>query len=807
MSRYTQENNKDNNPNKMSSKDINNAKFKHLLTQYLESNPILKTNNKTNEFEIRFGTNPKLSHPITKIDYDNVIKQLYACGFKTNNINGVQMLRIQNEFLDTKTGQKKISNIRAEIIGTDLIQEYCKTNSLQRLIDMPSNTYNKIKFTQKMDAVSKTGEILHKVSMDDYNFRVSYQTEQDYNIQTNISRNIINSWNDSLKLFRTMNRIRFYHNKYPIYADLSIVKSSKTINNVSIPKYTIQESGIFDNIEKYEIELELDNTGLGVGTEYNTVDKLMELIRKSIRIILSGLQETKYPISIPEQTIVLNSYMKLIHGENYELPKRILPKHFIGPNSQTLQLENLVDNATLNYPNIHKNYTVTDKADGQRKLLYINDKGKIYLIDTTMKVIFTGAKTNEKTIINSILDGEHIKYNKDGKFINLYAAFDVYFINNLSTRELPFQIDETLYEQPPETRLSKLSRLTEIINPKLCNGTNENTMPENDKCIDFQIKCKTFYYDTPTKSIFNGCSDILSNVKDGIFEYNTDGLIFTPSKLPVGGDMENGPAGPLSKFTWKNSFKWKPPEYNTIDFLVSVKKNTSGKDEIHHIFQDGNQLDGNNSLIQYKTLILRCGFDKKRDININPCMTLINGYNYENKDDNSDTYIPVPFHPTNPYDDKAHLCNVKLYDDGIKLYMKTEEDEYFEEDMIVEFKYIIDNECGWKWVPLRVRYDKTAELRAGIKNYGNSYQVANNNWHSIHNPITEEMISTGNNIPTTLTENNDVYYNKSNNKTNTRALRDFHNLYVKSKLIKSVSNKDDTLIDYAVGKAGDLFYY
>ena len=37
---------------------------------------------------------------------------------------------------------------------------------------------------------------------------------------------------------------------------------------------------------------------------------------------------------------------------------------------------------------------------------------------------------------------------------------------------------------------------------------------------------------------------------------------------------------------------------------------------------------------------------------------------------------------------------------------------------------------------------------------------------------------TGNNI---IVDNNDddVYYNKVTNKTNTRALRDFHNLYVK----------------------------
>ena len=35
-------------------------------------------------------------------------------------------------------------------------------------------------------------------------------------------------------------------------------------------------------------------------------------------------------------------------------------------------------------------------------------------------------------------------------------------------------------------------------------------------------------------------------------------------------------------------------------------------------------------------------------------------------------------------------------------------------------------------------------------------------------------------------------------------MRDFHNLYVKNKLIRAVANRNDTLIDYAVGKGGDL---
>jgi len=117
-----------------------NGSFLQIIKQYLESNPLLKNKNRTSELEVRFGTNPRVSKPITKIDYLNVVKYLYSCGFQTENSEGLQMLRIQNQFTDPKTGITKISNIRAEINGSDLIEEYCKTNSIQKVLDVPSTT-------------------------------------------------------------------------------------------------------------------------------------------------------------------------------------------------------------------------------------------------------------------------------------------------------------------------------------------------------------------------------------------------------------------------------------------------------------------------------------------------------------------------------------------------------------------------------------------------------------------------------------------------------------------------------------------
>jgi len=892
------------NPNATDSKE----RFEHMVKIYIESNPIIKSNNQTSELEIRFNATSRYinykhsannatgvekvfsNKTITKIDYDNVIKQLYQLGFDTSNKTGNHLLRISNEYTDHKTGYNKISNIRAELAGLDLIQEYCKSNSIQKVLDLPSTVStnrDKIKFTRKTMAIDKNNNNrILPVDFMDYGFRVSYQMEEDFSPSYGVARDIISKWTDTKKIFRYLNRVRFFHPHYPIFADISIIKESKKTKKTKdrrsdpIPTYTHEESGVFTNDEKYDIELEIDNSKVGIGTEYDTPLKLLTIIRKTIRHILTAFQKTSYPISFTERETIQQTYLNLIHG-NGNSSRQILPKDFIGPSSYTLQISNIVDNSkketqikensVMKTPSIRNHMTVTDKADGERRMLFIAPNGRVYMIDTNMNIIFTGYVINSNKpsgvksfskMTNTLIDGEFIKYNKQGNIINLFAGFDIYFIDGKSVREYSFtkQNDQLINEEDSsaitnnndvkEFKRTKVNETTAILTKnrlQLLNSfissislipveqadsltvapniarkeTGTPTVVSTASSCNFRIQCKSFYMTTDEVTIFQACNEILTKAKDGLFEYNTDGLIFTPSNTGVGSSTI-GVAGPLHKITWENSFKWKPPEYNTIDFLVTVKKDKKGNHEIHNILQEGAQIQ------QYKTLILMCGFDVNKHSYINPYMEVINDRIPSQSDlDNTETYIPVPFQPSDPFDSTAYICNIILQNMGgdtstsgvgedKTLVMKTIEGEYFEEDMIVEFSYDLTKKNQWRWVPLRVRYDKTSELRAGIKNYGNAYHVANSNWTSIHNPITENMISTGEGIPSTVSSitEDDIYYNNidggitsttSNPSPSlTRSLRDFHNLFVKSKLIESVSERDNILIDYACGKGGDL---
>jgi hypothetical protein len=91
----------------------NQRKLKYYITKYFESLGKYSRNVEP-EFEIKFGT--KGIKPITKIDYDNVIKILkdnnYNCDFNKEN---ELLLRCQTEFINPKTGTKNLSSIRMEI--------------------------------------------------------------------------------------------------------------------------------------------------------------------------------------------------------------------------------------------------------------------------------------------------------------------------------------------------------------------------------------------------------------------------------------------------------------------------------------------------------------------------------------------------------------------------------------------------------------------------------------------------------------------------------------------------------------------
>ena len=170
-----------------------------------------------------------------------------------------------------------------------------------------------------------------------------------------------------------------------------------------------------------------------------------------------------YPIAYPQQQDITREYMKMIWEDEYEPSRRVTSQNFIGPNSITLQLTNIAkidDNS--NIPNIRKDFIVTEKADGDRHLMYISKTGKIYLISSNMDIKFTGAKTLNEDCFSTLLDGELISHNKKGEFINIYAAFDIYFHKNKDVRHYTFLLSDENKEDVYKSRYYLLEKISYI---------------------------------------------------------------------------------------------------------------------------------------------------------------------------------------------------------------------------------------------------------------------------------------------------------------------------------------------------------
>ncbi|NDH07942.1 hypothetical protein EBX93_18855, partial [bacterium] len=349
---------------------------------------------------------------------------------------------------------------------------------------------------------------------------------------------------------------------------------------------------------------------------------------------------------------------------------------------------------------------------------------KIYLITNSMNIIFTGAKTTNDKCKNLLIDGEYIQRDKHDKYINLFAAFDLYYIDGKDIRSEPFLT----------SRYNQLKDIILAISPIGITSNNKHVT-----ISPLRIMVKEFFASTP---IFTSCNKVLSNIRNGYYEYNTDGLVFTPTMSGVGGKSS-------AKSTWNELFKWKPPQYNTIDFLIKTIKSPNGKDIIYDGYSDENDYSVSMVSSKFKTVELRCGFSERKDGFINPCQRIIDD-DYSHHTSNVNDYVPVRFYPIEPEDNNAGITNILLKMDKLgTMQMFTEANELIEDNMIVEFRYDHTLQNGWRWIPIKVRYDKTSRFRKGEKEFGNSFKVCNDNWKSLHpaSMVTENMLSTGLGIP------------------------------------------------------------
>jgi hypothetical protein len=291
-----------------------------------------------------------------------------------------------------------------------------------------------------------------------------------------------------------------------------------------------------------------------------------------------------------------------------------------------------------------------------------------------------------------------------------------------------------------------------------------------------------------TKQFFAGdgktMEEAIRTVLNTEYEFETDGLIFTPRDTGV------APTEDTRGDTWMRVYKWKPADQNSIDFLVTIDEK-EGFDPVLNVPAKQGQLYVSRT---------------PRDDNIiYPRETMTGEYTEPalpeslSKVAEMNTRIPSVFQPSTPRDPDAYQITIPLNDKGLTV---DRNGDRVETNTIIECAY--DTETH-RWTVMRTRYDKTHQYRVLHQpQYGNDISTADSIWTSMHVPIPEEMIMS---FTTAIVDAGleDDYY-RDDLKRNTRVFADvytFHNR-VKEELYRNALEKNQTLLELAMGRAGDL---
>lgn len=612
---------------------------------------------------------------------------------------------------------------RITIDNKEDIREYCKTNKL--------NEYSIMK-----KSVVKNSKLLMK------QFNVLFRLKEEVEIEKkDLETSIIK---DASKIFRYKDRKSYIDKEYGLFRiDITCVKQSTD------KAKTLIESRCLKTSEKYEIEIEFLND-----VSHNLPDiKVCSLFLENIFEVFEVVSNVDSIIDKRTKNKVFTEYIKLVSPSYYEKMSSRIPemlqsisitpkKFFLSYQPITLEKKNLVEDS-LNYTSIFNEYTVTEKTDGERHLIYVDKDGDAYSFNNRMLL----QKLNLKNeYYNSLLDAEFVNKNKYGTYINEFMVFDVYFMKGEDIRDQHLVPD----------RINSMKTCVKGFKGK----------------SKFKVICKTFHYG---KNIYEENKKVYDKEK---YKYNIDGLIYTPAKLAVGATYNNEQSKTRNTFggTWNQVFKWKPAEENSIDMLVSFIRQeyivNVGKCMLCNLKVSVN-IASETKVEPYKILSKHTSFVKT----------------------NSNLYEPKIF------------STVYLMMNDSDKYPKTKTNDVIYDNCIVEFVYNKNAQPHFIWEPYRVRYDKTELYKKtnNIANTANNLVVAENVKRSIENPVTYEHLI-GDIVIVASDIVDDKYYSRktSREKLLSRDMALFHNIGVKEHLYSLFNNKNFSLIDLACGKGGDL---
>lgn len=472
----------------------------------------LANSNEDYEFECVFSN----KHTINKEIFNNMIMYL-------QQHNTYQL----EESTDKDSLDISLLNTyyRVSINGKANKDDYCNTNVLSQF-----------------DLIEKKKTAVDNISMSEYDIYFKMKNE----VSIDPSADFMESFQYSSKFFRSKRRYSFVHESKLFRIDLTVVKSSKN------EAKTVKDSKLLSALDTYEVEIEYLNKN--VDSKNEKVEDTIQMFFNVIETLKKIIDDTDNVMTKSQKELTICSYLSLVNpkvfdecnNDKMEFIRKVVMKkpksYFLSYQPVTLEQTNLLE-SELGKLSIQEGYSVTEKADGERMLLYVNNQNDVYLIDSRLNVRMTGTK---HSVPNTLLDGEYIRKSKFNKVMKQFMIFDVYFMNKKDVRN----------EKLVPIRTTKMEEFSKL------HTSNK-----------LKVKAKTYHYGD---DIFKLSKKVYNPDK---YDYHIDGLIYTPTELGVG-VYYKGQDADKNTFgsTWINVMKWKPPEENSIDMLTTYGNDIFVKD-------------------------------------------------------------------------------------------------------------------------------------------------------------------------------------------------------------------------------------
>ena len=680
--------------------------------------------------------------------------------------------------------------LRFTLVGEGTIQAYCRDNTLK----------GKPFFCILKDKKQASAKGPSEIDLPEYGVRVKLRREIPLSKDDPRVVDAVTRWASLPKAFRYMQRFSFTSLHWKgLQFDASFVRENrKDTRGNYIQATTFTNAGIVKQPTHYELEVE----ALSGATKKALIFGIVSVLR--------GLQKS--------YILTRESVRQQVVGQ-MEGQTGAKKGSFPGSQPITLRKSHMGLEKEADTPNIRiEDYNVTDKADGLRCLMVVAKNGRIYLVDRSLNVYGTDRRMDDVSVVEwagCVLDGEWVTTDAMNAPMSRYYAFDIFNGRrgeDVSAR--PFIV------RGADVAVSREAALREAVAALSNADYSVTNIPKQNS---LSVHMKTFQTPadpTDPVGIFKEAASVLDRLTRDA-PYHTDGLIFTPNASPLVKNIN----------TWEAQLKWKPASQNSVDFLVITEKEKDGEGKVTPIDAISTKLrEDTNQIVRYKTLRLFVGSSIDPAL-VDPRDTVLNKKPYPSslQEGTRSAYRPVEFTPLPP-DPMASVCYVAInagatdaagaapnaqslesLDDTI--YCEETKDAITNRT-IVEMVYKPEAPAGWRWVPLRVRWDKTEDFTRGIVGGTlNSDKVANDVWLSIHDPVTEYMIRRG-----AITEevvegvvphtSNLAYYQRKapqRDLNKIRGLTEFHNRYIKDEMLLSkVLTAGASVIDMSVGQAGDI---